>query len=224
MGSLYLVRHGESTWNKRNWFTGWVDVSLTPQGIEEALACGRKLADVDFDVAYTSTLVRAMETLLLVLAFQKKTPVVMSHTGREKRWGKIFSEEAKGAILPVYTAWYLNERYYGKLQGLNKEETRQRYGEEKVTLWRRSYDVPPPAGESLKMTSARTLPFFRRVIVPLVQAGKKIIVSAHGNSLRSIVMFLDNLSPQEVVSLEIPHATALVYHWDGMWKKEIAGE
>lgn len=220
MGSLYLVRHGESTWNNRNWFTGWVDVSLTPRGIEEALACGRRLADVDFDLAYTSTLVRAMETLLLVLAFQKKTPVVMSHRGKEKRWGRIYSEEAKQAILPIYTDRRLNERYYGRLQGLNKEETKKRYGEEQFTLWRRSYDVPPPGGESLEMTAKRTIPFFKRVIVPAVQAGKKVIVSAHGNSLRSIVMLLDHLSPEEVIHLEIPHATPLVYHWENGWKKE----
>ncbi|MFN3660249.1 MAG: histidine phosphatase family protein, partial [Brevinematales bacterium] len=178
MGSLYLVRHGESTWNSRNWFTGWVDVSLTPRGIEEALACGRMLADVDFDVAYTSHLVRAMETLLLVLAFQRKTPVVVSHKGRDRRWAQIYNEETKRAVLPIYTDWHLNERYYGRLQGLNKEETRKRYGEEKLTLWRRSYNVPPPGGESLEMTAKRTIPFFRRFIVPEVQSGKNVIISA----------------------------------------------
>ncbi|MFN4216345.1 MAG: histidine phosphatase family protein [Brevinematales bacterium] len=220
MGSLYLVRHGESTWNRRNWFTGWVDVSLTPRGIEEALACGRMLADKDFDIAYTSNLVRAMETLLLILAFQKKTPIVVSQRGRERRWSRIYNEEAKKAVLPIYTDWHLNERYYGKLQGLNKEETKKQYGEEKLTLWRRSYDVPPPGGESLEMTAKRTIPFFRRRIAPEVQGGKNVIISAHGNSLRSIIMFLDGLSPEEVVHLEIPHATPLIYHWDNGWKKE----
>ncbi|WP_271434803.1 histidine phosphatase family protein [Thermospira aquatica] len=220
MGSLYLVRHGESTWNKHNWFTGWVDVSLTPKGIEEALACGRELASVSFDVAYTSTLVRAMETLLLVLAFQSKTPVVVSHKGKQKRWARIYSEEAASRILPVYTDWHLNERYYGHLQGLNKDETRRLYGEEKFTLWRRSYDVPPPGGESLQMTAKRTIPFFQRVIVPLVQSGKNVIISAHGNSLRSIVMYLDGLSADEVVKLEIPHATPLVYEWKNNWRRE----
>jgi len=224
MGSLYLIRHGESTWNNRNWFTGWVDVSLTPRGIEEALACGKRLADVEFDVAYTSTLVRAMETLLLVLAFQKKTPVVMSHHGRQKRWARLYSQEAEEAVLPVFTDWHLNERYYGRLQGLNKEETKKRYGEKQFTLWRRSYDVPPPGGESLQMTARRTIPFFKRVIVPRVQAGQNVIVSAHGNSLRSIVMFLDALSPEEVVHLEIPHASPIVYHWDGSWHKEPSHE
>lgn len=219
MGYLYLVRHGESTWNSRNWFTGWVDVSLTPKGIEEALACGRVLSGVDIDVAYTSTLVRAMETLLLVLAFQRKTPVVVSHRGKQKRWAHIYSKEAVDAILPIHVDWHLNERYYGKLQGLNKEETRQRYGEEKFILWRRSYDVPPPGGESLAMTAKRTIPFFQKVIVPEVKAGKKVLISAHGNSLRSIVMFLDGLSPEEIVHREIPHATPLVYYWDGVWKK-----
>jgi len=220
MGKLYLIRHGESSWNSRNWFTGWVDVALTPKGIEEALECGRQLADVSFDVAYTSTLVRAMETLLLVLAFQSKTPVVVSHHGRQKRWSSIYSDEAREAILPIYTDWHLNERYYGKLQGLNKEQTRAQYGEKLFTLWRRSYDTPPPRGESLAMTARRTLPFFKREIVPRVARGECVVVSAHGNSLRSIVMDLEGLSSEEVVALEIPHARPLIYSYDGTWRRE----
>ena len=186
MPKLILVRHGQSIWNLENRFTGWVDVPLTEQGQKEARACGQKLKGVDIQVAYTSALTRAQNTLALIL-------------------------EEMGTTVPVIRDQALNERHYGDLQGLNKEETAERFGADQVKIWRRSYDIPPPNGEALKNTAERTIPFFERCILGDIKQGKNVLVVAHGNSNRSIVMMLDNLSKEEVLELNLDTGVPLVY-------------
>ena len=194
-------------------FTGWVDIPLSQKGIQEALEAGKKLRGCSIDIAFTSTLIRAQMTLFLALseAEQKKTPVIMHQTGKLNEWGGIYDSELKKGVIPVYEAWELNERMYGELQGKNKEKMREEYGKEQVQLWRRSYDIDPPKGESLKKTKERTIPYFDKVIRPLTARGQTVLVAAHGNSLRSIIMELDQLTPEQVVSLEIPLGTPLFY-------------
>lgn len=189
MPTLALVRHGQSLWNHQNRFTGWVDVPLTDRGRDEARAAGAALRGLAFDVAYTSALTRAQDTLDIVLA-------------------------TAGLSIPVIRDAALNERDYGDLAGLDKAETAARYGEEQVRVWRRSYDVAPPGGESLADTAARTLPFFDRAILGDLRHGRDVLVVAHGNSNRSIVMRLDGLGPEEVVALEIATGVPLVYELD----------
>lgn len=214
MAKLIMMRHGESQWNKENLFTGWVDVPLSEKGIEQAFEAGKRIAHEEIDIAFTSTLVRAQQTLAIAMTHHKKTPVFL-HTGQGKleEWGRIYSEKAKARILPVHVAWQLNERMYGELQGLNKKETADQFGVEQVQIWRRSFDVAPPHGESLKTCAERTLPYFDEVIIPELAKGKNVLISAHGNSLRSILMELDHLSEKEVVSLELTLGEPLYYEY-----------
>ena len=218
---LVLIRHGESEWNKLNLFTGWTDVDLSEKGVEEAKNAGKILKEqgYSFDVAYTSYLKRAIHTLNNVL------------------------QSMDQEYIPVYKTWRLNEKHYGALQGLNKAETAQKYGDEQVKLWRRSYDVPAPeledndprnaknqkaykdvdkklipATESLKDTVARVVPYFEEVIKPSIKEGKQVIVAAHGNSLRSLVKYLENISDDDIVSLNIPTGVPLVYELDENFK------
>ena len=186
---LVLVRHGESEWNKKNLFTGWRDVDLTENGIVEARAAGRKLKaqGLKFDAAYTSALKRAQRTLDLIL------------------------EELGQKNIPVAKNQALNERDYGDLSGLNKDDARKKWGEEQVHVWRRSYDVAPPGGESLKDTAARVLPYYVQEILPCVLRGERILVSAHGNSLRALVMVLDRLGPAEIVKRELGTGVPMIY-------------
>jgi 2,3-bisphosphoglycerate-dependent phosphoglycerate mutase len=216
MAKLVLVRHGQSLWNKKNVFTGWVDVPLSTVGIEEALKAGETLADVEFDAVYTSVQVRALETAMIAMAQNKseKTPVVIHSDGKMSEWGVIYSEEMNKNVIPVYRDWHLNERYYGELQGMNKAETAKTYGDEQVHIWRRSYDVPPPNGECLQDTAERTIPFFKENILKQLKEGKNVLVSAHGNSLRSIVMYIENLSKEEVLKLEIPTGVPLLFNYE----------
>lgn len=202
MAKLILIRHGESQWNLENRFTGWVDVPLTDLGRKQAREAGEKIRDIRIDVGYTSVLYRAIETHIIALT-------------------------AAGQIdcVPTYFNKALNERHYGALQGLNKAETAKKYGEEQVKLWRRSYDIPPPNDvtelnpegytESLKDTAARALPYFYKEILPKVREGKNVLVSAHGNSLRAIVMELDQLTKEEVLELNIPNGVPIIYEYDG---------
>ncbi len=217
MALLILMRHGESEWNKLNQFTGWVDVSLSEKGIQEAIDGGREIKDIPIDVIFISTLIRSQLTAMLAMSqhSEGKIPVVM-HQGDEKleQWGKIYSEEAKENTIPCYVSWEINERMYGELQGYNKKKTAEKYGDEQVKIWRRSYSTPPPSGESLQMTAERTIPYFENTIVPHVKEGKNVLVSAHGNSLRSIIMDLDGLSEEEVVSLEIPTGKPIIYAYE----------
>jgi 2,3-bisphosphoglycerate-dependent phosphoglycerate mutase len=218
---LVLVRHGQSTWNLENRFTGWTDVGLTEQGLQEAHTAGRLLREggFTFDIAFTSVLKRAIKTLWVVM------------------------DEMELEWIPVVRAWQLNERHYGALQGLNKAEMAVKFGEAQVKLWRRSYDVPPPplelnderhprfdrryaslspdelpASESLKNTVARMLPYWKETISPVVKSGQRVLVAAHGNSLRALVKYLDNISDQEIVELNIPTGIPLVYELDAELK------
>jgi 2,3-bisphosphoglycerate-dependent phosphoglycerate mutase len=186
---LALVRHGQSDWNLKNLFTGWRDVGLTEKGIAEARAAGKRLKaqGLHFDVAFTSALVRAQRTLDLVLEEMGETNIA------------VFKDRA------------LNERDYGDLSGLNKDDARKKWGEEQVHIWRRSYDVAPPGGESLKDTAARVLPYYIQDILPPVLRGDNVIVVAHGNSLRALVMVLERLSPEKIVGREIATGVPLVY-------------
>jgi 2,3-bisphosphoglycerate-dependent phosphoglycerate mutase len=217
MYKLVLVRHGQSTWNLENRFTGWTDVGLTDLGRQEAHESGKLLREDGyvFDVAYTSVLRRAIQTLWIVL------------------------EEMNLEWIPETKAWQLNERHYGALQGLNKAETAEKFGEAQVKIWRRSYDVPPPdldladerhprfdpryaslspeqlpATESLKITLERVLPYWHSTLVPVIKSGKRVIVAAHGNSIRALVKYLDNISDEEITELNIPTGLPLVYELD----------
>ncbi len=217
MYKLVLLRHGQSTWNLENRFTGWTDVGLTDQGRSEALSAGKLLKEGGyvFDIAYTSVLRRAIQTLWIVL------------------------QEMNMEWLPVVNAWQLNERHYGALQGLNKSEMAEKFGEAQVKIWRRSYDVPPPAleldderhprfdpryanltpeqlpaTESLKITLERVLPYWHSTLAPTIKAGKRVLIAAHGNSIRAMVKYLDNISDAEIPELNIPTGIPLVYELD----------
>jgi 2,3-bisphosphoglycerate-dependent phosphoglycerate mutase len=186
---LVLVRHGQSEWNLKNLFTGWKDVDLTEAGVAEARAAGRKLKGqgLAFDVAYTSALKRAQRTLDLML------------------------EEMGQSGIPIVRDQALNERDYGDLVGLNKDDARKKWGEEQVHIWRRSYDVPPPGGESLKDTVARALPYFVQEILPRVLRGERVLISAHGNSLRALIMVLERLTPEQILKRELGTGVPIVY-------------
>ncbi len=190
MKHVVLIRHGESQWNLENRFTGWVDVPLSPKGEQEAREAGEKLRAFRFDQAFTSVLTRAIRTLEIVLD-------VIGQPG-----------------LPVEQNQALNERMYGELQGLNKTETAEKYGEAQVKLWRRSYDVRPPGGESLQDTADRVLPYYRDRVWPRLAKGETLLIAAHGNSLRALVMHLDRLSREEVLELNIPTGAPLLYELD----------
>ena len=226
MTKLIMMRHGQSLWNKLNLFTGWVDIPLSEQGIVEALNGGKLIKDIPLDIIITTTLVRAQMTAFLAMSqhLSGKVPVVL-HPGGGKleEWGKIHSPEAASQTIPVICCWELNERMYGELQGLNKAETAEKYGAHQVKLWRRSFDVRPPNGESLEMTAARSIPYFEEKIVPCLKEGKNVLVSAHGNSLRSIIMDLDKLDKEQVLSLEIPTGMPIIYDYqDGIFTREKA--
>jgi len=218
-------------WNAANLFTGWVDVPLTQKGIEEALDGGRRIAHLPIDEVHTSALIRAQMTAMLALSQHQsgKTPIFHyensgdssnSNEGKMAAWAQMNEQADTSQILPVYASWNLNERMYGDLQGLNKQETRDKFGDEQVKIWRRSYDVPPPNGESLELTAQRTLPYFSSSILPSIDAGKNVFVAAHGNSLRSIIMELEGLSRKEVLSLEVPTGVPIVYQrQEGNWAR-----
>lgn len=179
MAQLVIFRHGQSAWNLENKFTGWVDVDLTQKGIEEAKNAGAKIKGYHFDYAYASDLQRAQKTLTLALEAAGHPP-----------------------LTPVYNK-ALNERMYGDLQGLDKTETVKKYGEEQVKIWRRSYDIPPPKGESLKDTAARVIPYFESEIIPKLKDGKNVVIAAHGNSLRALIMYLEKMTPEQILEFEI---------------------
>lgn len=221
---LVLLRHGESEWNRKNLFTGWVDVPLSQEGIEEAKRAGKRFSSIPFDIVFMSSLIRSKLTAMIAMSEhrQGKTPVVLhSGEGRLEEWGKNSNPRGSETTIPAISAWEINERMYGDLQGLDKDETRKKFGVDQVKIWRRSYDVSPPNGESLEMTAKRSIPYFQNQIFPYVKRGKNVLVSAHGNSLRSIVMFLEDLSKEEVLKLEIPTGEPLCYIYEGgSWKKE----
>jgi len=190
MPQLVLVRHGESEWNKENRFTGWIDIALSPKGEEEARQVGEKIKGMHFDKAFTSVLQRATKTFEIAAQ-----TAGFKHLIAEK-------DEA------------LNERMYGELQGLNKDECREKFGAEQVHIWRRSFDVPPPRGESLKDTADRVLPYYFKRIEPMLKEGKNILIVAHGNSLRALIMFLEKLTGDQIVKVEIPTGVPILYELD----------
>lgn len=216
MAKLILMRHGESMWNKLNYFTGWVDVPLTEKGVQEAFEGGKKIQELPIDIIFTSTLIRAQQTAVIAMTqhHSGKVPVILHEgEGKLEHWANIYGEEAKRMMIPVFRSWHLNERMYGELQGLNKKETMARFGDEQVHVWRRSYDVAPPAGESLEATAARTLPYFNETILPFIKDGKNVFIAAHGNSLRSIIMELEGLSAAEIVRLELTLGEPIIYEY-----------
>jgi 2,3-bisphosphoglycerate-dependent phosphoglycerate mutase len=190
MSQLVIIRHGQSQWNLENRFTGWVDVELSEKGIEEAKKAGEMLKGYKFDAAYTSDLKRAQNTLQTILEITGQTNI------------------------PITKNKALNERMYGDLQGLDKAETAEKYGADQVHIWRRSFDVPPPNGESLKDTADRVIPYYTEHIEPLLKQGKNIIISAHGNSLRALIMHLENLTPEQILEKELGTARPIIYDLD----------
>jgi 2,3-bisphosphoglycerate-dependent phosphoglycerate mutase len=202
MGKLVILRHGESVWNQKNIFTGWVDIGLSERGVQEAIEAGEKMKEIAFDGVYVSRLMRAQATAAIALAKNIKTKTAVFSGG---------DSLLSGDFISVIEAEALNERHYGKLQGLNKDEVKKEFGEEQFLLWRRSYDTPPPEGESLKMTIERVLPYCQKEIFPRVLKGETILVCAHGNSIRGILMHLDMISAEDIVKLEIPTGVPLIY-------------
>ncbi|WP_080141591.1 2,3-bisphosphoglycerate-dependent phosphoglycerate mutase [Chlamydia suis] len=213
MTLLILLRHGQSVWNQKNLFTGWVDIPLSQGGIQEALAAGEIIKNLPIDYIFTSTLVRSLMTALLAMTnhLSQKIPYIV-HEERPDM-SRIHSEKEALQMIPLFQSSALNERMYGELQGKNKQEVAKQFGEEQVKLWRRSYRIAPPQGESLFDTGQRTLPYFQERIFPLIQQGKNIFISAHGNSLRSLIMDLEKLTEEEVLSLELPTGKPIVYEW-----------
>jgi len=195
MGLLILIRHGQSLWNAENRFTGWVDIELSEKGMGEAKSAGEKLSGIEFDAVYASGLVRAQRTAEIILDMNHSWSGEVIHDSR------------------------LNERNYGDLQGRNKQECREEFGEEQVKKWRRSFEGIPPGGESLRMTSERTLPCLFEQIVPNLESGETVLVAAHGNSLRSLVMEIEGLGPDEIVKREIPTGVPMAYRYEsGLWE------
>lgn len=215
MSQLILLRHGQSTWNKKNLFTGWVDVTLSKEGILEARKVKQQLLNIPINVVFTSKLIRSIQTALIVLEDREKSPLFI-HKENPKiiKWTSFQNKEEEEDVIPVFSSEALNERMYGDLQGKNKKQIEQQFGKEQLQLWRRSYKTKPPGGESLFDTAQRTLPFFNEHIIPECQKGHNVLVSAHGNSLRSILMELDALSEEEIVSLNIATGEPIVYHFD----------
>lgn len=219
MAQLILVRHGQSLWNAENKFTGWVDVPLSEMGRAEATIASCKLRDYRVRVCFTSMLFRAIETAIIILTevddiCDGRIPIIKHNIEDEDwhGWDKYHGDLEQE--LPVYTAAALDERYYGDLQGLNKAETAAKFGKEQVQLWRRSYDVAPPGGESLEDTVKRTVPFFRDRILKHLVAGDNVLIAAHGNSLRSIIKYLEDLSEEAIVKVELGTGVPIVYDID----------
>lgn len=218
MGKLVLIRHGESVWNGRSLFTGWVDVPLTQAGIVEASRASHKIANIDFDVVYASALIRSLQTAFIVLLSdsRRRTPYLV-HTSDflHRKWYHTFSHTEQKNMIPVYRCWQLNERFYGELQGLSKSKIADIFGIDKVVSWRRGYTERPPKGESLQDTSRRVIPFFNKEIVKQLEAGKNVLVSAHSNTLRSIVMNIEQMDEAQVVGLEVDTANLIIYDYSG---------
>jgi len=210
MGKLILVRHGESVWNKKNIFTGWVDVSLSKKGIEEAQEAGRLLSKIIFDHIYTSELSRAQMTLQLIMLENEDGRILYLAHPQDKA----YEPGVKSGVIAATISKELNERCYGNFQGKNKEELKKEVGEEKFMQYRRSFATIPPGGESLKMTIERALPYFDREILPKVQEGKTVLIVAHGNSLRGIVKELMHISEHDIAGYEIKTGTPLIFQYE----------
>ena len=212
---LTLLRHGESIWNQQNRFTGWVDVSLSRAGMQEASKAGQLLSKRHFDVAFTSSLLRAQDTLYEVLKQNKQCDQYMRIHESNSQWYENFVASKDDLNeLKIYISDKLNERYYGDLQGRNKEQARHEFGAQQVHIWRRSYDVPPPNGESLEMTAARTIPYYQDKIVPYLENGDSVLVTAHGNSLRALIMHIEAMSAEQILAFDLPTGSPHIYDFD----------
>jgi len=225
MGKLVLVRHGESRWNQCNRFTGWVDVPLSEAGIDEAEVCAHHCQAYDFEAAFTSKLERAHSTLNIILAHQNRTGIVQhEHEKKLYEWVK-GSSGCGSEDIPVIESTLLNERYYGKLQGLDKHDAERKYGKEKVLGWRRGYkNKPPGGGESLEQTFDRVLPFFKKQILPRVKKSQVVLVVAHGNTLRAMIKHLEKISEKDIAFVDLPKAQPIVYGYKKGAFKRISGE
>jgi 2,3-bisphosphoglycerate-dependent phosphoglycerate mutase len=224
MAKLILMRHGKSAWNQKNIFTGWVDIPLDQAGIVEAIEGGKTMEKERVDIIFMSTLIRAQMTCMIAMAYNKqgKVPRIFHPEDQKlhKGWERIHSDEAENSTIPTIIAWQLNERMYGELQGQDKDFIKEKFGDEQFKAWRRGFDTPPPKGESLQMTAQRAIPYFQDVIFKHIENGKNVFICAHGNSLRSIVMFLEGLTKEEVIKLEIPTGAPLIYQYiDGSFVK-----
>ncbi|MBI2042401.1 MAG: histidine phosphatase family protein [Candidatus Nealsonbacteria bacterium] len=218
MGKLILLRHFKSQWNLENRFTGWTDVPLAKEDAGKISEISAFLSSAKIDIVYTSPLVRNMASCLLALEKTNKYPIFRHFGGKMKEWGNF--EELASAYLPVFVSEALNERYYGKLQGLDKEETMNKYGAEQVRLWRRSYDVAPPGGESLKDVYKRTIPFYQKNTENALKDGKNILIVASHNSLRAIIKYIERIADNDIINTEVPYAGLLGYEFrDGVYKK-----
>ncbi len=220
MGKLVLIRHGQSQWNLENRFTGWVDVPLCNQGREQAKEAGRQVKNILFDVAFSSPLIRALETVLLVLSGNQdqRTPILMPEDRRSPAIGKRPGQNRE-CELPVYRTPALMERHYGELQGLEKGYCAERWGRGQVQLWRRSYDQAPPGGESQKNLTERVIPYFWEQISPCLDQNQNVLVAAHGSPLRALMMIIKGLPPEEVARLEIATGSPVIFEMDGFAKR-----
>lgn len=224
MSTLILVRHGESRWNVCNRFTGWVDVPLSEAGIREAQACALHCKKYSIDVAFTSALERAHETLFITLSQQDRTGILQHPIStRYGKWIRASRLCGEGDI-PVFSSSFLNERYYGALQGMEKTEADQKYGTQKVLAWRRGYHARPPGGESLADTFHRVMPYFTLRIQPRLKKGESVMVAGHGNTLRAVIKKLEKLSEKEIASVDLPQAMPIVYTYARGAYKRVAGE
>jgi len=215
MTELVIIRHGESLWNLENRFTGWMDVQLSPKGKEEAKKAGEILKEYNFDIVFVSHLTRAIDTMHIMLdAMGEKRTQTIYHMDDQEIMKREHSSQESTNELKILQSKHLAERYYGNLQGLNKDECRKQYGEEQVHIWRRSYDVQPPGGESLKDTLHRVLPFYNKYIVPELEKGRKVLIVAHGNSLRAIIKHLENISDEEIPNYELATGVPIIYDLD----------
>jgi len=213
MSKLLLLRHLQSQWNLENRFTGWVDVPLSKKGIKKTKEIVKKISKIKIDTIYTSPLIRNQDTVLKIWEYlNKKYPIFFHFRGKMKEWANF--KDLNKNYLPVYVSETLNERYYGKLQGLNKDITIKKYGAEKVHLWRRSFEKGPPGGESLKDVIKRTIPFYKKYIEKDLKKGKTILVVASHNSLRALVKYIEKIPNKEIINLEIPVGTLIKYEFD----------
>lgn len=210
MANLFLLRHMISPWNAEKRFCGWSNVPISKEGVSKVKEISLKLKDFKFDCVFTSPLIRNLDTTLRALEQQEKYPIFIElDPGKMNKWGK-FSDEGID-YLPVYVSENLNERFYGKLQGLKHEDMREKYGEEKVKLWRRSFDVKPPGGESLKDTYKRTVPFYKKYVEPKIKDGKDVLIVSSGNALRSIVKYIEQIPDNDILNFEITYGGLIKY-------------
>jgi 2,3-bisphosphoglycerate-dependent phosphoglycerate mutase len=223
MSYLILIRHGQSRWNLANKFTGWVDVPLSRLGVKEAVMNARELRQLKIDIAFTSELSRAQETLLIILSSQDRTGIFLHESKKDGDHNRYATRLTKNEI-PIYSTPVLNERFYGRLQGLDKAQVRKKYGEKKVLEWRRSFTGRPPGGDSLKDVYDEVIPYFHKEIMSWIKKKKNVVISSHGNTLRAIIKHLENISDDDIAHLELPNSQPIVYRFQQGKIERAAGE